>query len=56
MLHMRNHFFGETSDQRKSGGSTLILVVTLCERMKRDHKASKSKKRFESLRYILGRY
>ena len=43
ILQMRNHFFGETSDQRKSGGSTLVLVVALFERTKRDHKASKAK-------------
>ena len=43
MLQMRNHFFGETSDQRKSRGSTLVLVVALFERTKRDHKASKAK-------------
>ena len=47
ILQMRNHFFGETSDQRKSGGSTLVLVVALFERMKCDHKANKAKKRFE---------
>jgi hypothetical protein len=35
------------SDQRKSGGSTLVLVVALFERMKRDDKASKAKKGFE---------
>ena len=43
ILQMRNHFFGETSDQKKSGGSTLVLVVALFERTKRDHKASKAK-------------
>jgi hypothetical protein len=34
MLQMRNHFFGETSDQGISGGSTLVLVVALFERTK----------------------
>jgi hypothetical protein len=29
MLHMRNHFLGEASDQRKNGGSSLVLFVSL---------------------------
>ena len=46
MLHMRKHFLGEASDQRKDGGSALVLVVALSERMKRDHHATKSKTKF----------
>jgi hypothetical protein len=45
MLHMRNHFFGETSEQRKNGGSAVVLVVALSERMQRDYIASRSTKK-----------
>jgi hypothetical protein len=46
MLHMRNHFLVVASDQRKTGGSELALVVSLLGRMKRDHKQAKSKTAF----------
>jgi hypothetical protein len=45
-LHMRNHLFVEASEQRKNGGSTVVLVVALYERMERDYIASSSTKRF----------
>jgi hypothetical protein len=43
---MRNHLFGEISDQRKNGGSTVVLVVALFERMQRDHITSRSTTKF----------
>jgi hypothetical protein len=46
MLHMRNHFLMEASDQRKVGGSKLTLIVSLLNRMKRDHKQAKTKEEF----------
>jgi hypothetical protein len=46
MLHMRNHFLVEASDQRKAGGSKLVLLVSLLNRMKRDHKQAKTKTKF----------
>ena len=46
MLHMRNHFLVEASDQRKAGGSKLVLLVSLLNRMKRDHKQAKTKEKF----------
>ena len=46
MLHMRNHFLMEASDQRKDGGSKLSLIVSLLKRMKRDHKQAKTKEAF----------
>jgi hypothetical protein len=46
-LHMRNLLFFETSEQRKrGGGSAVVLAVALYERMESDWKASSSKKRF----------
>jgi hypothetical protein len=45
MLHMRNHFLDDASDQRKNGGSALALVVSLYGRMKRDHKQARSRRR-----------
>jgi hypothetical protein len=44
--HMRNHLFVEASKQRKNGGSAVVLVVALYERMQRDYIASSSTKRF----------
>jgi hypothetical protein len=46
MLHTRNHFLVGASDQRKAGGSKLVLMVSLLNRMKRDHKQAKTKEKF----------
>jgi hypothetical protein len=48
-LHMRNHLFFETSEQRKRpGGSAVVLSAALYERMESDWKAysERSKTKF----------